>query len=137
MLTAREVAEAYYNAFNQGDYAKMLSLVDPNVRHEPNQGDPRIGREKLAAFLASNDECYREQLSNFTFLTEPSGLKVAVDFEVTGMYLKQADDTMPPALEQVYSIQVVAIIEVENGLITVIRTYYNLADWLQRVGDKH
>lgn len=132
MRTAREVAETYYNAFNLGDYPKMLFLVAEDVRHEPNQGLPRMGKALLSEFLKSNDAAYSEQLSDFTFLEEANGRKVAADFLVTGIY-KLAGEGMPPANGQVYKLRVVAVLDVQDGLITTIRTYYNLEEWLRLV----
>ncbi|HEX2898853.1 MAG TPA: nuclear transport factor 2 family protein [Bacteroidia bacterium] len=132
MAKAVEIVQQYYKAFNSRDYAGMLALVDPDVCHEPNQGDLRVGKALLAEFLESNDAHYEETLSDFTYLTEPSDQMVAVDFLVDGIY-KLTSPGAPPAHGQDYCLRVNAFLDVAQGKIVRIRTYYNLAYWLHLV----
>ncbi|MBK9012896.1 MAG: nuclear transport factor 2 family protein [Saprospiraceae bacterium] len=131
-MTALETAKQYYNCFNAKDFQGMLSLLDPNIRHEPNQGEPRIGIEKFAEFLQLMEDSYDETLTGLTFFTEPNDKKVAVEFIVSGKYLK-ADDGMPAAHGQSYVLPAAAFLEIKNGKITRVTTYYNLALWIKLV----
>lgn len=41
-MTSLETVKSYYDAFNARKWSEMLSLIDENITHEPNQGKPRI-----------------------------------------------------------------------------------------------
>ena len=38
-----ELVKEYYSHFNNGNWEGMRTLLDENIRHEPNQGEPRLG----------------------------------------------------------------------------------------------
>ena len=132
-MTALETVKQYYNAFNKQDWKGMLALVHPEVRHEPNQSnEPRIGREKFTEFLQQMDAAYEEKLSDMVFFTESGGNRVAVEFTVNGVY-KKAERGLPPARGQKYSLPAAAFLEVKEGKISRVTTYYNLTQWIQLV----
>lgn len=133
-MTALETVKQYYNRFNQQDWEGMLSLVHPDIRHEPNQGEPRIGKEKFAEFMQQMDEAYEERLSDMTFFTEASGSGVAAEFVVNGIY-KKADEGFPPARNQQYRLPAAAFLEVKDGKISRVTTYYNLQHWISLVSE--
>jgi steroid delta-isomerase-like uncharacterized protein len=131
-MNALTITQRYYNAFNHKDWAAMLALLHPQVRHEPNQGEPRIGVELFEAFLQKMDECYDETLSDMVFFEEPSGQRIACEFVVNGIY-KKGEDDLPPARGQSYVLPAAAFLEVSNDQITRITTYYNLPLWIALV----
>lgn len=133
-MTALEIVKQYYTYFNQQDWKGMLSLVHPDIRHEPNQGEPRIGKEKFAEFMQQMDESYEERLSDITYFTEASGSKVAAEFMVNGIY-KKADEGFPPARNQQYTLPAAAFLEVKDEKISRVTTYYNLQRWIQLVSE--
>ena len=110
----------------------MLSLLSEDVRHEVNQGEPRIGRQLYRAFLQHMDECYSEQLTDMVFFTEPTGKRIAVEFTVNGVY-KKTDGDLVPASGQRYVLPAGAFLEVADGKITRVTTYYNLPLWIKLV----
>lgn len=112
----------------------MLALVHPEIRHEPNQGEPRIGIEKFTEFLRHMDESYAETLTDMVFMTEPDGSRVAVEFVVNGTY-KKAEEGLPPAHGQKYVLPAAAFLEVTDGEISRVTTYYNLTHWIQLVSE--
>ncbi|MFC5412989.1 ketosteroid isomerase-related protein [Larkinella bovis] len=131
-MAALDVVKNYYDCFNQKDWDGMLALVSADIRHEPNQGEARIGLEKFTAFVHHMDESYDEKLTDMVFFTEPAGNRVAVEFVVNGIY-KKAEDGLPPATHQTYVVPAAAFLEVANGKITRVTTYYNLPLWIQAV----
>lgn len=131
-MSALEIVQAYYHCFNQQDWAGMLGLLHPAIRHEVNQGEAQIGIEAFQKFLAHMDLCYDEKLSNFTYFTEPSGQKIAVEFTVNGVY-KTTDGELPPAKGQTYELPVGAFLEVVDGKIARVTNYYNLTLWVKLV----
>jgi steroid delta-isomerase-like uncharacterized protein len=92
------IVQQYYEYFNQKNWEGMLSLLHPEIRHESNQGEVRIGIENFTNFLQKMDECYDEKLTEMVFFSEPSNQRVAVEFVVNGIYKKADDDLPPPPL---------------------------------------
>jgi steroid delta-isomerase-like uncharacterized protein len=131
-MTALDTVKKYYAAFNQQDWEGMLALVHPEVRHEPNQGEPRLGKDKFKEFLKGMDEAYQELLTEMVFFSEPSGKRIAVEFTVNGIY-KKGEEGFPPANGQSYELPAAAFLEVQDGKITRVTTYYNLPLWVKRV----
>ncbi|GAA4409377.1 ketosteroid isomerase-related protein [Nibrella viscosa] len=131
-MTSLELVQQYYSAFNNKDWSGMLALLHSEVRHEPNQGDPRIGIEKFTDFLRHMDESYEETLTDMVFFIEPSGQRVAVEFMVNGVY-KQGGEGLPKANGQRYVLPAAAFLEVTDGKISRVTTYYNLPLWIKRV----
>lgn len=131
-MTALQIAEQYYQHFNAQNWEGMLALLSDDIRHEVNQGEPRIGVELYRAFLQHMDECYEEQLSDMVFFTEPGGHRVACEFTVNGTY-KKTDGDLVPAKGQRYVLPAGAFLEVKDGKINRVTTYYNLPLWIKLV----
>ncbi|WP_234735876.1 nuclear transport factor 2 family protein [Tellurirhabdus bombi] len=133
-MTALETVQQYYNYFNQKDWNGMLSLLHPDVRHEANQGDVRIGIEKFTEFLQHMDESYEETLTDMVLLSEPTDTRIAAEFVVNGIY-KKAEEGLPPAHNQTYVLPAAALLEVKEGKISRVTTYYNLPLWIKLVSE--
>lgn len=131
-MNTLETVKQYYAYFNQQNWEGMLSLLDDKIRHEVNQGDARIGKALYREFLAHMDECYEETLSDMVFLSEPTGTRVAVEFTVNGIY-KKTDGDLIEARGQRYVLPAGAFLEVSDGKITRVTTYYNLPLWIKLV----
>lgn len=110
----------------------MLALLHPEVRHEANQGDVRTGIDKFTEFLQKMDKSYEETLTEMVFFTEPSDSRVAVEFIVNGIYKKE-EEGMPKADGQTYVLPAAAFLEVKEGKISRVTTYYNLPLWIELV----
>ena len=131
-MKSLEVIKEYYACFNRKDWAGMLSLLDPKIRHEVNQGDARVGLALYEQFLQHMDESYEETLTEMVFLSEASGTRFACEFVVNGIY-KKGEDGLPAAHNQTYVLPAGAFLEVKNGKITRVTTYYNLPLWIKLV----
>lgn len=132
-MSAVDIVKQYYTYFNERNWEGMLSLLDKQVRHEPNQSlEPRIGIEKFTAFLRHMDESYEETLTDLVFFAEPNDERVAVEFVVNGVY-KKAEEGLPAAHNQTYVLPAAAFLGVKNGKITRVTTYYNLELWIKLV----
>jgi steroid delta-isomerase-like uncharacterized protein len=131
-MTALETVQQYYQSFNQKDWAGMIALLDENIRHEPNQGEPRIGISLFEAFMKNMDDAYEENLSDMVFFSEPTNKRISVEFIVNGIY-KKGEEGFPEAHGQTYQLPAAAFLEVNEGKITRITTYYNLPLWIQLV----
>lgn len=133
-MTALETVKNYYDAFNRQDWNGMLALVHPNIRHEPNQGEPRLGLEKFTEFLRHMDESYAETLTDIVLFSEPTDKRVAAEFVVNGTY-KKAEAGLPAAHGQRYVLPAAAFLEVTDGKISRVTTYYNLELWIKLVSE--
>ncbi|WP_025765322.1 nuclear transport factor 2 family protein [Dyadobacter tibetensis] len=131
-MNALEIAQKYYAAFNRQDWQGMLELVHPDIQHEPNEGEARHGKAAFTEFLKMMDTSYEEVLSEMVFFTEPSGKRISVEFVVNGIY-KKGDDGFPEARGQRYVLPAAAFLEVTDGKISRVTTYYNLTNWISLV----
>lgn len=131
-LDQLSLVQSYFNCFNQKNYAGMVKLVSSEIVHEVNQGQAQVGVEKFTRFLAHMEDCYDETLENLTYLSSDSAPVVAVEFFVKGTYLK-TDGSLPKAHGQTYRIRAGSFLEVQNGKISRITTYYNLPGWIAAV----
>ncbi|MFY7910026.1 MAG: nuclear transport factor 2 family protein [Emticicia sp.] len=131
-MTTLNTVKNYYDCFNNKDWQGMLALVHPEIKHQPNQGEERIGKELFADFLKMMDECYEETLTEIVLLSEPTNNRVAAEFVVNGIY-KKGDEDSPAAHGQKYVLPAGAFLEVKDGLITRVTTYYNLPLWIKLV----
>lgn len=110
----------------------MLDLLHEEIRHEANQGDTRVGKQLFTEFLAHMDRCYDETLTDMVFFSEPSDSRVAVEFVVNGSYIA-TDGDLPAANGQRYVLPAAAFLELKDGQIARVTTYYNLPLWISQV----
>ena len=78
------------------------------------------------------DECYDEELKDLVLFQATLTERIAAEFTVHGYY-KKTDCDLPPANNQHYILPAGAFLEIQNGKITRITTYYNLPLWISLV----
>ncbi len=132
MEDARALVGRYYSAFNAGDVPEMIECLSDDVAHHVNEGKVRVGKEAFAAFCAHMNRCYQERLSEVIVMASPDGTRAAAEFTVNGTYLV-TDEGLPEARGQTYVLAAGGFFTVDNGRITRVVTYYNLADWVRQV----
>ncbi len=123
----------YYAAFNRGDWNAMLALLTDDVAHDLNQGARETGRDAFAVFLARMERSYREQLRDIVVMASPDGARAAAEYVVHGEYLV-ADEGLPLAHGQRYTLPGGAFFDIREGKIARVTNYYNLQDWIAQVG---
>ncbi len=128
----KDLIARYFEVFNLGDAAAMLSLVDENIEHDINQGKTQIGKAKFEAFLHHMNECYKEELRDLTIMVSADGKKASAEFMVHGTYLK-TDGSLPPARNQKYVIRAGSFFDIKDNKISRVTTYYNLPLWIEMV----
>lgn len=131
-MTDLQTVKAYYDAFNARNWDEMLSLVDENIKHEPNQGTPRIGKKLFTEFMQHMDTSYSETLKDIVLFSSETAGRIAAEFVVHGTY-KKAEEGLPPAHGQAYVLPAAAFLEVNDGKISRVTTYYNLELWIELV----
>ncbi len=127
-----ELVRQYYGYFNARNWEGMLSCLDTDVQHDANQGDTHQGLEHYRAFLQHMEACYEEILTDLVFMSDSTGNRIACEFTVHGVY-KKTDDGLPPAIGQQYVLPAGAFLEVREGKIRRVTTYYNLPLWLKLI----
>ncbi len=129
---ALSLVRRYYDAFNRNDAAGMLDCLADDVAHDVNQGGRRVGKIAFAEFCAHMDRCYAEQLEDVVLMASDDGRRAAAEFTVNGVY-NATDSDLPPAQGQTYRLPAGAFLEIREGRIARVTTYYNLQDWLAQV----
>ncbi len=132
-MTATELVQAYYAAFNAGDMPAFLDLLAEDVVHDINQGERQVGKATFAAFMDKMNRCYRERLTDIVVMQNADGNRAAAEFVVHGEYLAD-DEGLPPADGQTYVLPAGAFFEIKDGKVARISNYYNLNDWIAQVG---
>jgi steroid delta-isomerase-like uncharacterized protein len=122
----------YIDAFNAGDRDAMLACLDDDVVHDINEGERQIGKDRFRWFLGMMDRHYKERLADVVVMASQDGGRAAAEFTVHGAYLSTAEG-LPEAGGQTYSLPAGIFFEVDDGLISRVTTYYNLADWTAQV----
>lgn len=126
------VLQQYYQFFNAGDYAGMLSLLADDVVHEPSQGAPREGKQAFREFLQHMENCYKEQVIDPVIMTSADGSRAAAEFMLNGSYLN-TDGDLPAARGQQYRLRVGTFFELSGSRITRVSNHYNLQDWIDQI----
>lgn len=129
---ADAIVRRYIEAFNLSDHEGMLACLHEDVVHDINQGGREIGKEKFRWFLGMMARHYREELADVVVMTSEDGGRAAAEFTVRGTYLATAEG-LPEANGQTYSLPAGIFFEIDDGFITRVTTYYNLADWIEAV----
>lgn len=127
-----DLINRYYAAFNAGDLEAMLDCLSEDVAHHVNEGQVRMGKAAFAEFCAHMNRCYKEHLTDIVVMRNEAGNRVAAEFIVNGTYLA-SDAGLPEARGQTYVLPAGSFFSVEDGKITRVVTYYNLADWIAQV----
>jgi steroid delta-isomerase-like uncharacterized protein len=129
---SRATIDAYYAAFNAGDTEGMIACLTPDVAHHVNEGGVRIGTDKFRAFCDHMSRCYRERLTDIVVMISEDGTRAAAEFTVNGEYLA-TDEGLPEAKGQTYVLPAGTFFSLQDGKISRVVTYYNLADWTAQV----
>ncbi|QWN06394.1 ketosteroid isomerase-related protein [Xanthomonas citri] len=126
------LVQAYYAAFNRGDWDGMLAFLAEDVAHDLNQGSREIGRNEFAAFLQRMNDSYREQLRDVVVIASYDGTRVGAEYVVHGVY-HTTDEGLPEATGQTYVLVGGAFFDVQGDKITRVTNYYNLQEWIAQV----
>jgi steroid delta-isomerase-like uncharacterized protein len=128
-----DTIQRYFAAFNSGDTPAMLACVSDEVAHHVNEGNIRRGKAQFAYFCAHMSRCYREELTDMVVFSAEGGRRGAAEYIVNGTYL-ESDSGLPEARGQTYRLPAGSFFDLdEDGLISRVTTYYNLADWVAQV----
>ena len=131
-MSATQTVRDYFDAFNRGDVAAMLACLSDDVDHHVNEGQVRQGKNAFRAFCEHMKRCYREELTDMVIFEAEAGTRAAAEYVVNGTYL-ETDEGLPEANGQTYRLPAGSFFSLQDGKISRVVTYYNLADWIRQV----
>lgn len=131
-MSATQTVRDYFDAFNRGDVAAMLACLSDDVAHHVNEGQVRQGKDAFRAFCDHMSRCYREELTDMVIFEAEAGTRAAAEYVVNGTYL-ETDEGLPEAKRQTYRLPAGSFFSLQDGKISRVVTYYNLADWTRQV----
>lgn len=124
--------ERYIAAFNAGDSEGMLACLTEDVAHDLNEGGREIGKDKFRLFNGMMSKHYHETLADVVIMVGQGGTRAAAEFTVHGKYLATAEG-LPEANGQRYTLPAGIFFDIDDGKISRVTTYYNLAEWTAQV----
>ena len=127
-----DIINRYFDAFNDNDIDGMIDCLSENVAHHVNEGQIRYGKDLFRQFCEHMSRTYDEILTDIVIFEAEDGTRTAAEYIVNGTYLA-TDPGMPEARGQTYRLPAGSFFELQDGLISRITTYYNLADWIRQV----
>jgi steroid delta-isomerase-like uncharacterized protein len=127
---AVRLISAYVDAFNRDDVDGQLAVLSPDVVHEINEGGTEVGLDAFRAFKAHMDRHYAERLEDVRIYGDDAG--GACEFIVRGTYIR-TDGDLPEASGQAYAVRSGFFVDVADGKISRITSYYNLRNWCETV----
>lgn len=132
MTDTKATVARYFAAFNAGNTDAMLAELSDDIAHHVNEGQVRRGKAAFRDFCDHMTHCYREELTDLEIMVNDAGTRAATEFTVNGTYLR-TDQGLPEAAGQTYRLPAGSFMTLQDGKITRVTTYYNLADWVRQV----
>ena len=126
---AQQVAQQYYDYFNQLQMDKLYALVDDNVVVQFNYDKPIKGKQAFIKFMNKSNQHYREQVGPYLFMGSKDGRYGTTRFNVKGKYIKTDEALQVPANGQTYElVDVINVFEVKDGKIIAARSLFDEKD---------
>ncbi|BCH23815.1 hypothetical protein MesoLjLc_34750 [Mesorhizobium sp. L-8-10] len=126
--SARALIERYFRAFNAGDHDGMLACVADDLTHDAEEQGREIGKDKFRWYLGMRARHFREQASDLVVMIAPGGGRAAAEFTLRGSYVSTRQG-FPDANGQSYSLLAGVFFEIDDGLMSRITEYRDLAAW--------
>lgn len=123
---ATELVLAYLAAFNRGDWAAMLELLDDGIVHDFDPGRRETGKGAFAAYLHARSG-NREQLRDIVVMTSPDGARAAAEYMIHGE-CEAGAPSRPGVHRQRYALPGGTFFAVRDGLIARVSNYQQRAD---------
>lgn len=122
------LVERFISAFNDKDTEAMQALLADDVVHDPREGTREIGKETFHWHVGQVARHFHEQWTDVAIMTAPGGVRAAAEFTLAGSYHATRDD-LPAANGQSYRVPAGMFFEIDDGLITRLTTYVDMAAW--------
>ena len=130
---AQTLIEQFLTALNSSNIDAALAMVSDDIAYDPREGGREIGKDKFHWSLGLSARHFREQLTDIAVMTAPGGVRDAAEFTFAGTYLITKEG-FAKAHDQTYSIPGGMFFEIDDGLITRLTTYVDMAAWKSALG---
>ncbi len=135
---SRQITEslikAYIDAANNNDSAAILAIMHEDVAFDMSQSKREIGLENLRFRLASIAAHFKERLADAVILSSDDGSHGAVEYTWRGTYVATLEG-FPAANGQRFSMKAGIFFDVDDGKITRITSYRDMAEWLRQIAE--
>lgn len=121
-----ELVLDFLAAFNRGDWAGMLELLDDGIVHDFDPGRRETGKVAFAAYLHARAE-NRKQLRDIVVMTSPDGARAAAEYMAHGE-CEAAAPSRVGVHRQRYALPGGTFFAVRDGLIARVGNYQQRAD---------
>ncbi len=111
----------------------MLACLTDDVAHDINQGGRETGKAAFRKFLAHMERTYAERLEDIVLMVDERYARRGWNSSSTASIFVD-EDGLPPATGQRCVLPAGGFFDFEDGLISRVTVYYNLADWIAQVG---
>jgi len=122
---AKELVLKFYQYFNETKTDELFALFDDNFVHEFNYRKTH-GKGALINHINHSYTHYDEKIHDLIIMVSDDGKHITTKFVARGIY-KVTDDSLIPANNQEYRIDVINYIEIDNGTITRGQCYFDEA----------
>lgn len=126
--SAKALIERYFDAFNASDHEAMLACVTDDLAHDVEGQGREIGKDKFRWYLGMRARHFRDQVSDLVVMVAPGGARAAAEFTLRGSYVWTRQG-FPEANGQSYSVLAGTFFEIDDGLMSRVTEYCDLAAW--------
>lgn len=125
---SQDLIERFLAALNGHDMDAALALLSLDVAFDTREGTREIGREKVHWYFGMFHRHFREQYENIAVMVAPGGVRAAAEVTINGKYLS-GKEGFPEATGQRYQIPAGMFFEIDEGTISRVTTYVDMAAW--------
>lgn len=126
--STRALIDRYFDACNAGDHDGMLACVADDLTHDAGEQGREIGKDKFRWYLGMRAGHFREQVSDLVVMVAAGGGRAAAEFTLRGNYVSTRQG-FPEASGQSYSLLAGVFFEIDDGLMSRITEYRDVAAW--------
>lgn len=89
---ARATVARYFQALNTLDLETLSEIVSPELIHDLDSVERRLGREAFLAYLAARAREYREHVFDIQVMVNAEGTRAAAEFTLLGFPLAEGPE---------------------------------------------
>lgn len=116
-LRALGLVQRYFEALNSQHFDDLETIVSPDIVHDVDSLDRRLGREDFLAYLEARASQYREHAFDIELMVNDDGTRVAAEYTLLGFPLAEHPQEAIAA-SQTYRISGGLFFQIEDGRIT-------------------
>ena len=116
VVLARGLVQRYFEALNSQQLEGMKAIVSPDIIHDVDTVERRLGREAFLAYLGNRADQYREHIFDIELMVNEDGTRAAAEYTLLGFPLSNGPhDELGGS--QTYRISGGLFFQIEDGRI--------------------